>query len=936
MGGESGRQGKGDNTLYNKIRAAIEALVTDRQYKIIYSDEPKHDPEKTERYTFISSISSCSDRPKLQLRKYLRKQGAGLLEQVAAEFGVILGKELQKLAAFGRDYWCGLSECGITWEDAEKFVSETYGCLPELGQTVELDDLTLCKVDKAVWEKATVVALRPEKNSENKKDGYEDCRKRGEKLPVKPVLMLGYDNADYVEKTKKITKTVRIAYVGSPRYLDYFSELFVSDYWRSRCCMTLRLGKHLLHFEAELDQKESSPDTVNRLVSDILSTVLISGRPLRYYTATFYFPVDLHDAVFKEDQEGPREIPDEAEQQKIFTQAFAAEGSEEFKNYRNYSESEIDAQAVRYFSPLLRKQIFKIEGEVSNINPIREYRMEPESEATLCLQYCKGKSISAQVENISLYCHHHEMGLLAIRVTMPLSGASWDNCEEADRISWWHDIFDSSQSAKSSQMENWLTFTHHARILYPSFLEQWDEEKIAELEYREEDRNLDTHFRQCKNNSIVEGLLRRVLVRFTKNPDDLLDTVWTNIRDDRMFVNVAYALSGPIPGNQWAKAEHRRLFSLAQHVDRQCDASPEGFACSAEFVTACADRQVYARWEEFGSLYGFTDHSHVYMGVGRKMREHIAPVHVPHLYGRLTVLNLLYKNIFHYYEHEIGIHSPTKPELKDKKAKDAKADNGKFRDFRDRFTDFSNRYWFHEVTEQQQGKEIYTMQAREMGLEKHHDIIRDEIESTEQYQQDKVRDRITLLGVTFTLLAVVVGILSIDNISTKLVEPIGNLLVEPLARMLVGLFVQASKNPAWCTSVNVDALVGYMDFWLYISIAMFFIMVLLHFLARGMSMAKTGTTGTIFALAVWVFLPVGFLFFTDWLSVSHNFSLDVDTVLLLLTVSLLIIMLVLLVRFYRPFLQYRSIGKSHAPQGNFRSWLRHISRQCPPGKRHDR
>jgi len=850
MGGESERQGKGNGVLYNKIRAAIKSLATGRQYKIIYPGKSEHNSEKTESYTFISGISSCIDYPKLQLRKYLRKQGAGLLEQAAAGFGAILGEELQKLAVFERDYWHGLSEYGIAWEDAEKFVSEIYGCLPEPGQSVELNDLTLCRVDKAVWEKATVVALRPEKK--NKEDGYEDCLERGKKLPVKPVLMLGYDNADYVEGIGEITKAVRIAYVGSPRYLDYFSELFVSDYWRSRCCMTLRLGKHLLHFEAELDQKESRPDTVNRLVSDILSTVLISGRPLRYYTATFYFPVDLHDAEFKEDREGAQEIPDEAEQQKVFTRAFAAAGSEELKNYRKYDEEEINAQAVRYFSPLLRKQIFNIEGKVSGIWPILEYRMDLEDVPHLCLQHCNGESISARVENISLYCHHHKMGLLAIRVAMPVSMASWDNYETADRISWWHDIFDSSQSAKSSQMENWLTFTHHARILYPSFLEQWDENKIAELEYRDKDKPINTHFKQCKNNSIVERLLKRILVNFTKNPEAVLDTIWTNIRDDRMFVNVAYALSGPIPGNQWAKAEHRRLFSLAQHVDRQGDTSPEGFACSSEFVTACADRQIYARWEEFGSLYGFTDHSHIYMGVGREMRERIAPVHVPHLYGRLTVLNLLYKNIFHYYEHEIGVHSPTPPGLEDTKAKDIKACNEKFRDLRDGFSDFTNRYWFHEITEQQQGKEIYTMQGREMGLEKHHDIIRDEIESTEQYQQDKIRDRVTLLGVTFTLLAVVIGMLSIDSISAMITTPVANWVVTGLFPM-PGHFVR-------CFSSDLNNFIRHLGFWLHIWITLLFSGLLLYFLMRRISTISTNISskGVIAVLLIFILMPILF------------------------------------------------------------------------------
>jgi len=911
------------SSLYKRVHRSIETLTEDNQFRIDYPGKLKPDQKTTEEYIFIPGVLSNVKSPGYHLRHYLKKQGASSLEQAAATFGKFLNKEQQALAAFEHDFWHGLSECRINWEEAEKFVSEIYGVLPEpesLG-IVELDDLKLCRVNNTTWEKAAVVALRPEKTNKNtRNDGYEDCLERGETLPVRPIFVLGYGNSGDAEKVDAITRATRIAYSGNPRYLDYFSELFVSEYWRSRCHMTIRLGKHLLHFEAELDTKEGNPDTVDRLVSDILSTVLISGRPLRYYSATFYFPVDLHGAKFKKE---PRKIADEAVQQKVFADTYAEAGSKIIKDYREYNESKIDAQALRYFSPLLRKQIFNIKGERPRIKPILEYRMELEDNTRLCLQHCSGKSISAQVENLSLYRHHHKMGLLAIRVTMPISRASWDNYGKADHFFWWRDLFVSSQNAKSCQVENWLTFTHHARILYPSFLEQWDEKKISELEYNDGTDSPRTNFKSCKNNSIVEDLLERVLVCFTEDPKKMMGKIWKNIRDDRMFVNVAYALAGPIPGNRRAKIEYRRLFSLAQHVDRQCDTSPEGFAYSPGFVEACADRQIYTRWEEFGSLYGFTDHSHVYMGVGREMRERIAPIHVPHLYGRLTILNLLHKNIFHYYEHEISARSPVQLETNN-----TSTDYNDFRELRDDFTDFTNRYWFHEVTEQQQGKEIYTMQGQEMGLEKHHGIIRDEIESTEQFQQDKIRDRITLFGVTFTLLAVILGMLSLDSISTKITGPVEKLLVEPAAKLLVDWFVQYPRNPVWRIPANVKTLVEYTDLWLHISLVTFFTILVLYLLARGMSMKKIGGIGGVLALVFWLFLPVALLFFADLLSICQE--LTVHTVLFLLTALQLLILLVIMGWFCQPFLEHRDTGKSLPLWENIKLWVKRTALQRLP------
>ena len=277
-------------------------------------------------------------------------------------------------------------------------------------------------------------------------------------------------------------------------------------------------------------------------------------------------------------------------------------------------------------------------------------------------------------------------------------------------------------------------------------------------------------------------------------------------RNDRMFVNVAYALAGPAPSNQWAKQEFNRTHHIALHVDRQKDTSPGEFVYSRQFCQEQQKHQVYRRWEDIGSLFGFTDHSHVYMGFSREARERIAPIHVPHIYGRMTVLNLFYKALFDEYEFQISSLTPSINDSRKlnwllwmldylwdgfmrfvrspKNLKQPKSLQWTLGRLRAEFMEFTNRYWFHEVTEQQQGKEVYDLQSRAMGLKESHDIIKEEIEKTEDYEKCKVRDRLTCVGLVITFAAVFVGLLSVDAIKEIIGMPVAACLMKIVSPIL--------------------------------------------------------------------------------------------------------------------------------------------------------
>jgi len=794
MGGESEQQKNKGSRLYEAIRESIKFLDTGEPPRATFleADTPKFEIAGE---TLLPGVLSNIDHPKCHLRRYLRKQGAGLLERAAVALGKTLSEEQQTLAAFERDYWLGLAERGQDWEKSEEFFCKQFGSIEKVPY-VDLDDLKLTKLTLGEWEEKKLLTLRPNRDGW---DGYTECLARGELPRLKQALLLGFVGSNDVDDLNKVK---RVTFIGAPRFVDYFSTLFVSEYWRSRCLMFFRLGRYTLEFE--INFLSYDPGSVNDLVSDMLATVLWSGRPLRYYSATFYCSLgyvgDKRPEI-KGIAPGTKGVAKEYKNTPIGKYAFPKLEPEGIRPYEEYKDDAIKAQVVRYFSPRLREQIFHMgESPESGIKSIEEYSLPHESLDNITLKLiqcdadtqCKPPFDGAEVKDVSLYRHHLKHDLLAFRIEMPVSvNNSWDDPKCADQTNWWHDLFERKQNPECVQLERWLNFTQMVRILYPSFLEQWKEKKICDMQIK--DLSSDppaTSFKIEDFNSVITHLLSK-FYQDSEDIDRARERLMDESRNDRMFVNVAYALAGPVPSNQWAKQEFNRIHHIALHVDRQKDTSPGEFAYSRQFCQEQQKYQVYRRWEELGSLHGFTDHSHVYMGLSREARERIAPIHVPHIYGRMTVLNLFYQSLFSGYEFKISEATPSSTDKEGSKtpkqelggSREGKTKHDILGKLRDEFMEFTNRYWFHEVTEQQQGKEIYELQSRAMGFKESHNIVKEEIEKTEDYEKCKVRDRLTCVGLVITFAAVFVGLLSVDAIK----EIIGM----PVAAYLISLTKQA-------------------------------------------------------------------------------------------------------------------------------------------------
>ena len=325
---------------------------------------------------------------------------------------------------------------------------------------------------------------------------------------------------------------------------------------------------------------------------------------------------------------------------------------------------------------------------------------------------------------------------------------------------------DEAEGYEQLQLGGWLRFTRLARQLYPSFAEQGEEGKISPLcLYRKEKDGklslLAKDFEQKLEPEIpldagvnwskpAQVLLRQFFPGKERELEkNLRDKV--QFDDDRMFVSVAYGLVD----KKQSLADRERLFSLMLYVDRLDDAwLPGGWAYSEKFVKQQMQDQVLRRWADSGLLFGYTDYSNAAASSGRFFRDIVAPRHILPIYDRMLVQALFYRESLRKYDTQICVQTST---IVDKD----KLDHMQAR--RQEFIRFTNQYWFHNLSEQVQGKEIFRLQQQALGLKEHYDIIKDELERTDEFLQVRHEIKLGRWGWRVALLALYYTVIPIVN-----------------------------------------------------------------------------------------------------------------------------------------------------------------------------
>jgi len=517
---------------------------------------------------------------------------------------------------------------------------------------------------------------------------------------------------------------------------------------------------------------DATEEARNDVVSRIFSRFLVSGRPLRHYSCTFFLPLDLRlDGELEHQSELPAclRVPEDRTVERYRVKVPRALLEEHGDSDKIPRQDSAHAQAYEFFYTHLQKQLFETESTATidtspdhdrAVVPIIHRRLSNAILSGLTLDLIETRknpdgveeasgAISGAVEDVSLYEYYNGLFLLGIRVGMPgstylmdLMHKAWNAPDAQNALvredkDWWHGLVFTTdkqfEESRKRQVEDWLRYTKTSRVLFASFREQGVERKIARQKLRKGDQVLAERHINDQFSSVALHFLGHF---FTKLPREELsrDQRLGQVADDRMFVHVAYSLSGPPPCPDTPEiAEFERLFSYALYVDQHSDGAftPDGWACDQQYTKGLMKKDVLYRWYGVGNLSGFTNASSVFMGFGGFSHTPVASVHVPYVYAKIQILVLFFRMTLELFDRRIGAATQRLVEESHRTAP--------FRDLRQNFIEFTNNYWFRHLTPQVQGEEIASRMMVVQDLEGVYELIKDEMERADEYAR-AIRD----------------------------------------------------------------------------------------------------------------------------------------------------------------------------------------------------
>ncbi|QTR49601.1 hypothetical protein [Candidatus Thiothrix anitrata] len=446
-----------------------------------------------------------------------------------------------------------------------------------------------------------------------------------------------------------------------------------------------------------------------------------------------------------------------------------------------YEEDE--AEAYHFFTPTLRNILFhRVDQsqEKNLLDPIQEWRLPKELIQHWCLTL---EAISpdppkegetpkyvvpdknVRIESVHLYRYFNGLCLLAYTVKPA--------CNEG------------------MELEDWLHFTRLGRQLYPTFTEQRYEKKLAPLVLSD----LATHAEPIRAfdqkmpiklppidqpGADISPIIKHFVKSFFKPTTQPTAAEWLEesiaLYDDRMFVSVAYGFPEdtllPEPEQDAGKNDwQERLKALVALTDRFRDT--QGFGKKKDehlqgypYTKTAIDRYLQNQWMEFwsaiGGHYVYTDKVNAYLSDGWFFNNIVAPKHIPQIYNRMLIQALFYQASLRHYDHQI---TATTKELFDDPSKIQIIKN-QLKDF----IRFTNQYWFSELTDQMQGKEICRLQQQGLNLQLHYERIKEKISRTDEYlnvqreaRSSKLSNNLTFFGAVFAFGALYLAFLPILN-----------------------------------------------------------------------------------------------------------------------------------------------------------------------------
>ncbi|WP_166423555.1 hypothetical protein [Paraglaciecola sp. 20A4] len=376
-------------------------------------------------------------------------------------------------------------------------------------------------------------------------------------------------------------------------------------------------------------------------------------------------------------------------------------------------------------------------------------------------------------------------------------------------LGWWRVLFNAFDKNKPMARQylfevqtcRWLAFNNLARNLYPSFIEQSDENKIAWSALYQETQQPNNASSTITPILLVDHTCTERTnewVQRKKNTDEIVDSQFpefkikatpivttlasyffssahqagsaTNAKerielhkplDPRMHIMSNIGLSGDYPKSHGGVLTNKNTFDLAKYIDKFDDrVGPFTTMYNRDFMDELATSQDYLRWKDITYLASFNEFACVNVSYGW-FANNVMYWHWTEMYAYLSNYCLLVINVLHKTAEEIQ--QNTKKLLDDEEEHTNKPDKShqlapgeEFRRQRQDFIELMNRFWFTSASAEQQPTEIFNKLKQSLGLQNAFDEVREKIDwadefmesRREKYAQDYSK-RLTLIALGF-------------------------------------------------------------------------------------------------------------------------------------------------------------------------------------------
>jgi hypothetical protein len=645
-----------------------------------------------------------------------RWQPESSLEQFCRLVDQPMNDDRWVVAVNDRDFIPGLARLGLSYEkmDAVRHRERDVRGVSELFQEAlqkvraplrKFDDLDLFLVPARYILTMGEVAQWPSK------EDYDRGVKQGV-LHLRNCLILFHEEGN----PNRIT---RLEYYGNSSFRQTFKGL-LDDRRFADFEMWTGGGEHHCFWGAKPRHSTANPMALDELIDHVLSFTLVRGRPLRHFSTTFLLPFRFKVG------DPPKIIAPRWEQRK-----------------RSKEEEEYIRQEEVFFLPQVRHLFFY--DRPSEETGVEKWFL-PVQEGEVLSIYEKDNPIplSVPIREISLYRFFNEFHILAISTAQDTDHSFWE-CQPL-----WKALTAQEFGSKCSTLtpNQALVFNNLARIVYVSYPSQKKYGLVAkkvvwrQITWEPSD--------DLKDKAEISAVILAMIREFV-GPDEEPDTdfLW----DDRMFVHTNLVFSGGHPKHAVAEDNYHALFTLATFVDKPDSGYDHlgGYAYDREFVKKQTEQLTYRRWYEVsGNLYSFTRFSAVFFAFGKFSHETLS-THIQTLYLRMSVIALFYRASLLYYGYRVGqLKQPESYKVADRTIRSYQEE---LREIRWELTRFTNKYWFTELSSQDQPIEQFNIQTRAMGLENQYKRVKDDIERANELLETRASYHISRLSVVVAIAA---------------------------------------------------------------------------------------------------------------------------------------------------------------------------------------